>query len=180
MSTLARNFTIFAWRFPNFAWNLASYFLHFFNSRGLYDKFYGTSCSDWQAFISGHDHRVKMEKSPAERWTKPKLSTIFLHCVPLPAPGPPRTKTTLGLAILMLIKVAKVVFKPVVHEAVVVDFSKVVAVVSKAAAVCIWNIRSLSLTRMRMKKGFTLFTTWNAAALSFWRFHANSCMKSRM
>ena len=27
-----------------------------------------------------------------------KASTILAHCVPFPAPGPPRTKTTLGFS----------------------------------------------------------------------------------
>mmetsp|Transcript_10846 Transcript_10846/g.50006 ORF Transcript_10846/g.50006 Transcript_10846/m.50006 type:complete len:224 (-) Transcript_10846:194-865(-) len=36
-------------------------------------------------------------RSPAERWTKPKSLTMLEHCVPLPAPGPPRTNTTVGL-----------------------------------------------------------------------------------
>ena len=39
---------------------------------------------------------------PADRWTYPNLSTILWHWVPLPAPGAPKTKTTLGLAILIM------------------------------------------------------------------------------
>lgn len=33
-------------------------------------------------------------KSPALRCTKPYLSTIFWHCVPLPLPGPPVNKNS--------------------------------------------------------------------------------------
>ena len=39
---------------------------------------------------------------PADRWTYPNLSTILWHWVPLPAPGAPKTNTTLGLAILIM------------------------------------------------------------------------------
>ena len=37
-------------------------------------------------------------KSPADRCTNSKSRTTFAHCVPLPAPGPPSTNTTVGVA----------------------------------------------------------------------------------
>lgn len=40
--------------------------------------------------------RSARSRSPAERCTKPYSFTIFSHCVPFPAPGPPRTKMTFG------------------------------------------------------------------------------------
>mmetsp|Transcript_23402 Transcript_23402/g.54677 ORF Transcript_23402/g.54677 Transcript_23402/m.54677 type:complete len:202 (-) Transcript_23402:168-773(-) len=35
-------------------------------------------------------------RSPADRCVQPKSLTMLAHCVPLPHPGPPRTKTTHG------------------------------------------------------------------------------------
>mmetsp|Transcript_7520 Transcript_7520/g.12778 ORF Transcript_7520/g.12778 Transcript_7520/m.12778 type:complete len:200 (+) Transcript_7520:1144-1743(+) len=43
--------------------------------------------------------RSARNKSPADKCTYPCASTILLHCVPLPAPGPPKTKTTAGNAV---------------------------------------------------------------------------------
>ena len=40
--------------------------------------------------------RASLSRSPADRWTKAKSRTMLAHCVPLPAPGPPSTKTTFG------------------------------------------------------------------------------------
>mmetsp|Transcript_3038 Transcript_3038/g.7211 ORF Transcript_3038/g.7211 Transcript_3038/m.7211 type:complete len:251 (+) Transcript_3038:386-1138(+) len=43
--------------------------------------------------------RSSRSKSPAERcFTLRKSDTTFPHCVPFPAPGPPRMNTTLGLS----------------------------------------------------------------------------------
>jgi len=44
---------------------------------------------------------------PAERCTNPNFSTIFEHWVPFPDPGAPKTNTTLGLAILILVLLCK-------------------------------------------------------------------------
>lgn len=41
--------------------------------------------------------RSARSRSPADRCTKPYFSTMRPHCVPLPAPGPPKTKITWGL-----------------------------------------------------------------------------------
>ena len=35
---------------------------------------------------------------------------IFSHCVPLPAPGPPRTNTTFGSILAILFTVSEVIF----------------------------------------------------------------------
>ena len=40
--------------------------------------------------------RSARRRSPADKWTKPHSFTRRSHCVPLPAPGPPRTNSTLG------------------------------------------------------------------------------------
>ena len=48
--------------------------------------------------------RSSLRRSPAERWTWPKCSTIREHWVPLPAPGPPSTNITLGLPITTVLK----------------------------------------------------------------------------
>jgi len=38
--------------------------------------------------------RSARRRSPAERWAHPWFLERRVHCVPLPAPGPPRTNTT--------------------------------------------------------------------------------------
>lgn len=38
--------------------------------------------------------RSARSKSPAERCAQPRFLERSSHCVPLPAPGPPRTNTT--------------------------------------------------------------------------------------
>ena len=40
--------------------------------------------------------RSSRSKSPAERWTNLNCSLMLSLCVPLPAPGPPRMKTTVA------------------------------------------------------------------------------------
>jgi len=42
------------------------------------------------------DFMCARSKSPALRCVNPKSRTMFAHCVPLPAPGPPSTNTTVG------------------------------------------------------------------------------------
>lgn len=48
--------------------------------------------------------RSSRNKSPADKCTYPKCSTILLHCVPLPLPGAPKTNTTFGFAEAILLK----------------------------------------------------------------------------
>lgn len=43
-----------------------------------------------------------LNKSPALKCVNPKSRTMFAHCVPLPAPGPPKTNTTVGLVVEVL------------------------------------------------------------------------------
>ena len=41
--------------------------------------------------------RSARSRSPALKWQKPSCISATSHMVPFPAPGPPSTKTTLGL-----------------------------------------------------------------------------------
>merc|ERR1719483_472035 len=45
-----------------------------------------------------------LSKSPADKCTWPNCSTILAHWVPFPAPGPPKTKITLGKPMTRLLK----------------------------------------------------------------------------
>lgn len=46
--------------------------------------------------------RSSRSRSPADKWVNWNRSTILEHCVPFPAPGPPRTNTTFGFSLLMM------------------------------------------------------------------------------
>lgn len=72
---------------------------------------------------SDPDFRSARRRSPADRWDHPNFSERRAHCVPFPAPGPPRTKTTWNFASLVVLLVM-LCFRSFAANAVAVDANR--------------------------------------------------------
>lgn len=59
------------------------------NHHGTITQFHSPKGTQFPYPFSLLDNISFLNRSPALRWVKPKVSAIFAHCVPFPLPGPP-------------------------------------------------------------------------------------------